>query len=437
MKNNEQKNKRKSIGYLVFVIALTAILLVMSTYAWFSTQRDVTITGLTGKVNVAEGLEISLDGENWSQTIDLADANLTGTSGKTYNSYSDTANHVPGFLAPVSTTGKTFTTNNKGVQFYSGVATSKELKGAVAVDESNTTLQDYEAGYPGYYAFDIFLRNNTRGSNPDKLQLTSNSICQILQTDATSNTEATNAKFEATGIQNTVRVAFALYSGTADTTDTGTQVIAKTVTATDSTISNVAIWEPNANYHVAYTKSYFSRKTPQILITSDMATALKTLNGVDSGETAGTHLYTLEESGANSILRLGSQGIFNTYALKTTGDISNVYDHTNTTDMAKVELQNTLKTKIKFENAAATTPSSYDMDVPSDPAASVAARQLINAADSTDFQITANSTVRVRVYVWLEGQDIDCIANASHGNGINLNVGLEKQPTTTTSSSSN
>lgn len=55
MKKNEQKNKRKSISYLVFVIALTAILLVMSTYAWFSTQRDVTITGLTGEVKVAEG----------------------------------------------------------------------------------------------------------------------------------------------------------------------------------------------------------------------------------------------------------------------------------------------------------------------------------------------------------------------------------------------
>lgn len=76
MKKNEQKNKRKSISYLVFVIALTAILLVMSTYAWFSTQRDVTITGLTGEVKVAEGLEISLDAENWGQTIDLADANL-------------------------------------------------------------------------------------------------------------------------------------------------------------------------------------------------------------------------------------------------------------------------------------------------------------------------------------------------------------------------
>ena len=32
----------------------------------------------------------------------------------------------------------------------------------------------------------------------------------------------------------------------------------------------------------------------------------------------------------------------------------------------------------------------------------------------------------MRIYVWLEGQDVDCINYASHGGGITLNLGLVK-----------
>lgn len=441
MKKNEQKNKRKSISYLVFVIALTAILLVMSTYAWFSTQRDVTITGLTGEVKVAEGLEISLDAENWGQTIDLADANLTGTTGKTYNSYTGNINHKPqdNILAPVSTTGFDYTAESTArgqeLQFYSGIATSTELKDITKVDETNVALKDYEAGYPGYYAFDVFLRNNSRTTEQnatDALQITKDSLCQILKTDGNT---AADTKNEATGLQNGMRVAFALYSGKGSTTDNAAAIISET-TGTGKTISNVAIWEPNANYHVDYTKSYFSRKTPQIIVTPTMVTKLNTLNGA-----AADHLYTLnaiDGDDNNKILRLGTQGVYDTYAVNSTAIVSttdssknvltDVYNHT--VDATKVTLQKTLKTKLTFDATTSTTPKDYTMAT-----TSYTDRQLI-VADSetadTNFAIPANATVRVRVYVWLEGQDIDCIANASHGKGVNLVIGLEKQPTANT-----
>ena len=441
MKKNEQKNKRKSISYLVFVIALTAILLVMSTYAWFSTQRDVTITGLTGEVKVAEGLEISLDAENWGQTIDLADANLTGTTGKTYNSYTGNINHKPqdNILAPVSTTGFDYTAESTArgqeLQFYSGIATSTELKDITKVDETNVTLKDYEAGYPGYYAFDVFLRNNSRTTEADAtdaLQITKDSLCQILKTDGNA---AADTKNEATGLQNGMRVAFALYSGKGLTTDNAATIISAT-TGTGKTISNVAIWEPNANYHVDYTKSFFSRKTPQIIVTPTMVTKLNTLNGA-----AADHLYTLnaiDGDDNNKILRLGTQGVYDTYAVNSTAIVSatdssknvltDVYNHT--VDATKVTLQKTLKTKLTFDATTSTTPKDYTMAT-----TSYTDRQLIVAdseTDDTNFAIPANATVRVRVYVWLEGQDIDCIANASHGKGVNLVIGLEKQPTANT-----
>ena len=63
---------KKRLNALILLVAFTAILLIVSTYAWFSTQKNVTLSGLHGKVNVAEGLQISLDALNWANEIDLS-----------------------------------------------------------------------------------------------------------------------------------------------------------------------------------------------------------------------------------------------------------------------------------------------------------------------------------------------------------------------------
>ena len=70
---NIQRNSRKRLNALILLVAFTAILLIVATYAWFSTQRNVTLGGLEGQVNVAEGLQISLDALNWANEIDLTD----------------------------------------------------------------------------------------------------------------------------------------------------------------------------------------------------------------------------------------------------------------------------------------------------------------------------------------------------------------------------
>ena len=436
MKNNGQ-NKSRRIGYLILVIAITAVLLTMSTYAWFSTQRDVTINGLEGKVAVAEGLEISLNAADWGQVIDLKDADLTNSANpnnKTYVTYNGNKNYIPlsNILAPVSTTGTEFVTQsvsgtnyNKGLKFFNGLATSKELKGVAETNEENSsdgTLKDYDAGYAGYYSFDILLRNTTRGTDDDKLQITKDSICQILK----SSESDTNS--EKTGLQNSIRVAFALYDGDADYTDEATDVISKT-TATTSSISKVAIWEPNANYHVDYTKKFFSKTTPKIKINSTIKGIIDNYTNLGvNGVTTNTD-YTLADSDAT--LRLGSQVILPTYALTAASvgkTIPDVYDYAANSAGTYYKMQNTLKTPITFATATATTPTDYNMV-----SKAYTDRQLVLASDGTTaFAIPANKVVRVKVYAWIEGQDIDCIANASHGNGIKLDFGLEKQATATT-----
>lgn len=43
--------------------------------------------------------------------------------------------------------------------------------------------------------------------------------------------------------------------------------------------------------------------------------------------------------------------------------------------------------------------------------------------------------VKIRMYVWLEGQDPDCVNFASHGGGIKVNLGLCKGEDTSVSDS--
>ena len=71
MEQNKQKNSKRRLNSLILLVAFTAIMLIVSTYAWFSTQKTVSISNLTGTVKVAEGLEISLDANAWSQEISV------------------------------------------------------------------------------------------------------------------------------------------------------------------------------------------------------------------------------------------------------------------------------------------------------------------------------------------------------------------------------
>ena len=75
MGRRSRKSKRR-MNSLFMTLVLTAIMLIMSTYAWFSANRQVEINGITAKVRAAEGLQISLDGENWDTAVTISKAKL-------------------------------------------------------------------------------------------------------------------------------------------------------------------------------------------------------------------------------------------------------------------------------------------------------------------------------------------------------------------------
>ena len=339
------KESRKKLNSLVILIALVAILLITSTYAWFSTQKDVLLSNLKGTVNVAEGLEVSLDGETWGNEVDLGSL-ING--GKTV---------IPSEMLPVSTAGEATSTDL--TMLRGKLETKVKLANIVKCVESISDVGD--PTFPGYFAFDIYLKNTNKTSDlQTTLQLNKNSVVKVAQVGG-------NAK---AGIQNTVRVGFARYTQTVDPLADKDTVIADTY----GNIEQVAIWEPNSKSHVPY------------IVKNNNLNDLKFSDGHDV-ETFG--------------LKSGAVG-------NTIADIYKI-------DSQYSLLQNTVKTNYLKK------PTETDEGI----------QDLKLATNGSDpFTIAPNKISKVRVYVWLEGGDVDCTNYASHGGQIDVTIGLIKDAKT-------
>lgn len=386
MKGKNQKSKRKSeMNAMFFIILLAAVMFIISTYAWFSTQRNVSITNLQGTVEVAEGLEISLDAENWSNGIVLGTEE--GQLSIIDNAYTGHHNISPTEMLPVSTLGLV-SGNMTDLKMLRGKFTnSKELREIIPMNETQTDAA--KADYPGYFAFDIFLKNSSKNEDQD----------DILQLNYDSSLEVLDTAKSTTGLQNTARVAFAKYDGTSDVMADQATILKETagigVGASTAYISDVAIWEPNSNAHA----EYIVKNNNKVTWSSADATAYatKTLDDGRKGFDLNTQMPT--------------------YALKESAEgatINDIYkwDGSETT----LQKQNVLPTKV---TAKASTEPDYAIEE--------GVQNLVSTSDgTTEFGIAPSKISRIRIYVWLEGQDVDCINYASHGGGIKVNIGLVK-----------
>lgn len=396
---NNQRNSRKRLNSLILLVAFTAVMLIVSTYAWFSTQRNVTLTGLKGKVNVAEGLQISLDAKHWVNTINFNDFVQTDPASWTVSSTSSTTyldpgmtfqspagetggitNIVPTEYLPVSTTGaQDEGIGTTGLVMYNGNYTdSAGLKDIAIASELPAS---------GYFAFDLYFMNTSKtGITSDKLLL-----------DINSDVTGVN---EATGIQNTVRVGIALYENAGESMKIGqstepTQAQIITGTSTGKNITDVAIWEPNCEEHVD-------------TIVNSVGDKLKLLDTVGGASGFGLTKVADVVTGTSSRYSFTNGKALPTYALtaasQTAGTIADVYDWA--TPAAGLTRQNTTQTTTAARDA------------------SIELMSVTNG--TTPIEIIANQYQKARVYVWIEGQDPDCINYASLGGGLTLNLGLSK-----------
>ena len=328
--SNKGRNKKKlNLRSSLLVLLLIAILLIASTYAWFTANTVVTISTLNVHVEAKGGLQISADGINWKTVLsneDIAPDALTTT-------YAGNVNQIPEILEPVSTTGNV--TDGKMDMFY-GVVTAATAADADAKiklgDFTLTTSKETDTrGTTGkYIVFDAFLKVDS-----DKtLSLTEN-----------SDVKADPAKGQDRGLKNAARVAF----------------VPSTKVAADgdptSTIQNLVpngkacIWEPNDDVHTA-----------------------------------------AAVSAASSI-----------YGQKTATTDENPLPYYGVKDETKKPVPLNSKDEASF---AVVTPSIQTTEG--------------NKDTKEVFGLTKGIT-KVRIYMWIEGQDVDCENNAS-GSDITYDV---------------
>ena len=433
MRRKRAKESQDNIKILIILIFFTAVILIVSTYSWFTTQKDVTIANLKGTIEVAESLEISLDGVDWSHRVDVSDTVLVNSE----EVANVNRNIIPNELLPVSSTGEVksdgLLMSLKKATYNSGAIT--EITNAI----ENCDGSDADKSQ-GYFAFDIYLKNLSKDFTDlgetlydDAIKLNSNSFAWVLGEDPDDiiskpkniNGTTVNVTYkgdEKHGLQNTLRIAFARYgdgSSHPDKVDQGfiesgesqETIIAnnKPGTSNPMTISAVSIWEPNAALH---TQSVYN--SVKIKTTGGIDNLFSTTNASEVKYKQGTFLKDAVDK------------MFKTYAIKASVNASaasiNPSDWTQSSYFAE---QNTVQTLTYYnddheyyiinpELATETNNGVTPLTTVSD------------AATPEAFTLAPNSVTKVRVYVWMEGQDPDCTIAVTQGRGIELQIGLVK-----------
>ena len=109
-KSGEEKRNDIKFYFILFLVLITGSILVYSTYAWFSSSLNVQIYGFNVKVDHDSDLAISLDGQDWKQSINISKDTLINNLSQTYPGHT---NRWSDYMSTVSSVGL----NGNGYKF--------------------------------------------------------------------------------------------------------------------------------------------------------------------------------------------------------------------------------------------------------------------------------------------------------------------------------
>ncbi len=330
------RSRRFRIWYLIIIAFFTAIMFSTSTYAWFTSNRVVTINTINVHVAASGGIEISADGTTWKSVIMPED--ITSVHSSTYPT---SVNQIPYQLEPVST-GKDVDTSSGYLKMFYGL-TDSNMDGNYVL--TSTRVTETEGNGPTsdgkFIAFDLFFKV----SNETPMYLTGNSKIKYLNEDGK-------------GIANAVRIAFV----NEGTVPTGTP-LDDIQRLRGGTAAKTYIWEPN--YDVHSTSAVANARDVYGITTTTTGGSLIRYDGVIN-EISKNDNITLRD--ANSITH---PSLFKAVTV----DYSTVKDFTNNVEV---------------------------------------------------FTLPSGIT-KIRIYMWIEGQDVDCENNASYDD-VEFNIQLTVNP---------
>jgi len=249
---------RRNPRLLVIVAFFTGILLIVASYAWLSASLNVKVKFLNLSVSSDHGLFISLDGIDFSDTVEIS---LESVINDLRNRYPNHTNQWTAGLWPVSSNGIKDPNRNK-FDVYKGEVSRKRDKNKKRYLSTVLMKEDEYSAANVFIAFDLFLKNVSGSPKSDNLYLENASIDfdeGMIEDD----------KESMAGIMNSMRFGFVKMSTVSSKSDVNTiqnigcnnncqMVIFEPNSKSHSTLSIESIYE-NFNISIVdgdYTPSY-------------------------------------------------------------------------------------------------------------------------------------------------------------------------------------
>lgn len=379
-----KENKRalnRRVRNLVVVTSLSAIVLVVSTFAWFIGMQTVSVSSFDVEIAAIDGLQLSLDGDTWGTTIAINSGNFDVA---TYATNTNTWGGTDG-LTPVSTVGDIDATTSK-LKLYEKSSLTASPGGYRLMTSRIANTADTEMD--GYVAFDLFVKNQSGAEYYSAFEIGNEEA--IYLTNDSSVTVAASGVAD-TGIENSVRVAFAQIGRVNASDETLTTEQIQGISCTDdANVTSICtrkatIWEPNDVAHEANAINWYQ-------------TSCLARTGAD---------VTDEASFAGSCATVVNGIAYDTYAVNAPIDWSDNVDVYDGTD---------------YNTYASTTLLSVAPDVITD-----SQKYLAGTSRPEFIRLAPNSITKVRVYVYIEGQDIDNYDFSAIGKAISVQFGFTKQ----------
>ena len=417
------KNKRhaRRVKRLALICTMCTIILVVSTYAWFIGMKTVNVSSFEVEIAATDGLSLSLNGQYWDETVTISKDTYDGTAAVTTanETYSGNTNTWGGKgLVPISTVGQISSTDSRLIMYEKGSLTTTPggyRLMASKVDNTLATTKTEEEG-SGFVAFDLFVRNLSGNEyytdfnqlNEEAIYLTQSSKVSVVTAGATDQ--------EKTGIENSVRVAFAQIGRIQATKgeNIGTEEAGKVTGITCKTENGVTgactryaqIWEPNDKAHVDNAIAWYN--TACKARTNQDVTATASYSGICESVANGKYSQTYAVGGElnyDDYIDVYDGAAYNKYT--TSISATKVNGNSITSGTGAI----TLDEGKLFE---------YDYFTDSE-------KMLTGMDRPTFITLAPNSITKIRVYVFLEGQDVDNYDFASLGKKISVSFGFTKE----------
>ena len=246
-----KKAKKTKLNNLIIVLLLSALLLLMSTYAWFTANRTVRVDTIDVNVTTSGGLQISADAKTWKSVITKRDiSNAQVVSGGSYNG---AVTQLPTDMEPVSSD---MTLDGSGhLKMFFGKAEANldatsanyggfDLTSVLQEDIKGTQAVDGVASQGcKYIVFDLFLKYDSGTDSP--LYMTG-TVQDTVQETINGETGTASPSGASKGLQNAARVALVKASGTVESSD-----LTGSAQSLATTGGSVISWEPYTDVHTS------------------------------------------------------------------------------------------------------------------------------------------------------------------------------------------